>query len=67
MRAFSESQGKQLFPNFESILMENVEIGRYSKIKKAIIDKNVVVPPNSRIGFNREEDERRGFHVFPGV
>ena len=45
---------------------ENVEIGRYSKIKRAIIDKNVVVPPNTRIGFNREDDERRGFHVSPG-
>ena len=46
--------------------MENVEVGRYSKIKKAIIDKNVTIPPNSRIGFNREEDIARGFHVSPG-
>ena len=49
----------------ESILMENVEIGRHSKIKKAIIDKNVIVPPNTRIGFNHEEDIKRGFHVSP--
>lgn len=49
----------------ESILMENVEVGRYSKIRRAIIDKNVSIPPNCRIGFNREEDERRGFHVSP--
>ena len=49
----------------ESILMENVEIGRHSKIKKANIYKNVIVPPNTRIGFNREEDEKRGFHVSP--
>ena len=45
--------------------MENVEIGRYSKIKKAIIDKNVKIPPNTRIGYSRVEDERRGFHVSP--
>ena len=45
--------------------MENVEVGRYSQIRKAIIDKNVVIPPETRIGFNREEDERRGFHVSP--
>ncbi len=49
----------------ESILMENVEIGRHSRIKKAIIDKNVVVPAHSRIGFDREEDIKRGFHVSP--
>lgn len=47
----------------ESILMENVSIGRYAEIKKAIIDKNVIIPENMKIGFNREEDEHRGFYV----
>lgn len=50
---------------FDSILMENVEVGRYSKIRKAIIDKNVIIPPNTRIGYNWEEDVARGFHVSP--
>ena len=50
---------------YESILMENVDVGRYSRIKKAIIDKNVKIPSNTRIGYNREEDIRRGFHVSP--
>lgn len=50
---------------YESILMENVDVGRYSRIKKAIIDKNVKIPTNTRIGYNREEDIRRGFHVSP--
>ncbi len=47
----------------ESILMENVSIGRYAEIKRAIIDKNVVIPAEIKIGFNREEDEQRGFYV----
>ena len=46
--------------------MENVDIGRYSRIRRAIIDKNVDIPPNTRIGFNREEDIKRGFYVSPG-
>ena len=50
----------------DSILMENVDVGRYSKIRKAIIDKNVKIPPNTRIGYNWEEDVKRGFHVSPG-
>ena len=50
----------------DSILMENVEVGRYSQIRKAIIDKNVVIPPNTQIGINREDDIRRGFHVSEG-
>ncbi len=50
----------------ESILMENVEVGRYSKIRKAIIDKNVKIPPNTTIGYDKEADEKRGFHVSSG-
>jgi len=49
----------------ESILMENVSIGRHAEIKKAIIDKNVIIPAEIKIGFNREEDERKGFYVSP--
>ena len=46
--------------------MENVTIGRYSQINRAIIDKNVDIPPYTKIGFNREEDESRGFYVSEG-
>ena len=50
----------------DSIWMENVEVGRYSQIRKAIIDKNVIIPPHTTIGFNKEEDLKRGFHVSEG-
>src|SRR5690606_9563478 len=50
----------------ESILMHNVNVGRYAQIRKAIIDKNVVIPPGTRIGYDRAEDEARGFYVSPG-
>ena len=46
----------------ESILMEHVEVGRYAKIRRAIIDKDVVIPRYAEIGYNLEEDRRR-FHV----
>lgn len=47
----------------ESILMEDVVIGRHAEIKKAIIDKFVEIPEYTKIGFNKEEDEARGFFV----
>ena len=50
----------------ESILMENVSIGRHVEIKRAIIDKNVTLPSEMKIGFDREEDEKRGFYVSEG-
>ena len=46
--------------------MENVNVGRYSEIRKAIIDKNVQIPPYTQIGINREEDLARGFYVSEG-
>lgn len=46
-----------------SILMENVNVGRHCEIKKAIIDKNVDIPPYTKIGFDKAEDEARGFYV----
>lgn len=44
------------------ILMENVEVGRRAVVRRAIIDKNVVIPPGARIGVDPAEDARR-FHV----
>jgi glucose-1-phosphate adenylyltransferase len=49
----------------ESILMEDVEVGRGSRIRRAIIDKHVVIPQETRIGFDLEED-RKKYHVSPG-
>ncbi|MCA9042465.1 MAG: glucose-1-phosphate adenylyltransferase, partial [Planctomycetaceae bacterium] len=46
-----------------SILFEGVEIGREAQVQNAIIDKNVVIPENTSIGFDLEEDRARGFVV----
>jgi len=43
----------------DSILMEGVEIGRHAKVKRTIIDKNVIVPQKMKIGYNLEEDRKR--------
>ena len=43
----------------ESILLEGVEVGRHCKIKRAIIDKDVQIPPSTIIGHNPAEDRRR--------
>lgn len=51
----------------ECILMENVEIGRYCRIRKTIVDKDVVIPPGTIIGYNDEEDRDRFFVSSGGV
>ena len=48
----------------EAVIMDHVEVGRHSKIKKAIIDKDNVIPPYTEIGINPQAD-RDKFTVTP--
>lgn len=50
----------------ECILMHGVTIGRHAKIKRAIIDKGVDIPPHTEIGIDADADRARGFYVSPG-
>jgi glucose-1-phosphate adenylyltransferase len=43
----------------ESILMDGVEVGRHSKIRRAIIDKGVKLPSGTTIGYDLEADKQR--------
>jgi len=43
----------------DSILMAGVRIGKNVKIRKAIIDKSVIVPDGKHIGYNLEADARQ--------
>lgn len=47
----------------DSILFENVNVGRHVKIKRAIIDKNVVIPEGTSIGYDLDADRKRGYTV----
>jgi glucose-1-phosphate adenylyltransferase len=46
-----------------SIIMHNTVVGRHAVVRDAIIDKNVVVPPNVQVGVDKEHDRARGFVV----
>jgi glucose-1-phosphate adenylyltransferase len=46
-----------------SILFDGVQIGRHCRIRRAIIDKDVKVPPGTTIGYDLEHDRARGFTV----
>jgi glucose-1-phosphate adenylyltransferase len=48
---------------FDSILFDRVEVGRHARIQRAIIDKNVVIPPGMEIGVNLDNDRARGLTV----
>ncbi|MBI4708413.1 MAG: glucose-1-phosphate adenylyltransferase [Candidatus Omnitrophica bacterium] len=44
---------------YDSILMEGVNVGRYAKIKRAIIDKDIDIPQGMVIGYDLNEDKKR--------
>ncbi len=50
----------------DSILFEGVDVGRHAKIRRAIIDKGVTIPPGVEIGYDLELDRRRGLTVSEG-
>ncbi|MBL6629680.1 MAG: glucose-1-phosphate adenylyltransferase [Ilumatobacteraceae bacterium] len=43
----------------ESIVMEGVHVGAGARLHRCIIDKNVVIPPGERIGFDHDLDRQR--------
>ena len=46
----------------DSIILDNCNIGRRSKIRRTILDKNIRVPEDTTIGYDLEHD-RRFYHV----
>jgi glucose-1-phosphate adenylyltransferase len=42
-----------------SLLLDGVRVGKACQINRCIIDKDVVLPEGTIIGFDREEDGRR--------
>lgn len=49
----------------DCILMDGVDVGRHARIRRAIVDKDVVIPPFTEIGYDLAEDAKR-FTVSEG-
>jgi len=50
----------------ESILFGGVRVGRNAVIRRAILDKHVIVDDGAEVGVNREADLARGFYLSDG-
>jgi glucose-1-phosphate adenylyltransferase len=42
----------------DSILFDGVDVGRHSRLRRAIIDKYVQIPPRTEIGYDLEKDRK---------
>ena len=47
----------------DTVVLPDVEIGAGCTIRRAIIDRACVIPPNTRIGIDADEDRARKFRV----
>jgi glucose-1-phosphate adenylyltransferase len=47
--------------------MDRCDIGRRSQLRRAILDKNVQVAPDSTIGYDQEADAARYFVTESGI
>ena len=45
------------------VIMDNCDIGRYAKVRRAILDKNVRIPEGGTVGYDLDADRARGWHV----
>jgi glucose-1-phosphate adenylyltransferase len=51
----------------QTILMQGVRVGRHARIRRAIVDRDVLIPRGAVIGYDPEEDRRRHTVTDSGV
>lgn len=47
----------------EAVILPDVEIKRHCKLRRVIIERGCVIPEGTVIGYDHDEDRRRGFRV----
>jgi glucose-1-phosphate adenylyltransferase len=51
----------------QCILMPGVRVGRHARLRRAIIDRDVLIPRGASIGYNADEDRKRHTVTDAGV
>jgi glucose-1-phosphate adenylyltransferase len=51
----------------QTILMPGVRVGRHARLRRTIVDRDVLIPRGALIGYNLDEDRRRHTVTEGGV
>jgi len=51
----------------DSILFDNCDVGRYAKVRRAILDKNVKIPESAEVGYNLDKDREKHHVTESGI
>lgn len=60
---FSNARVHSYAKLWDSVVLPEVDVGRYSRIRKAILDRGCVIPENTVIGEDPNADRDSGFRV----
>jgi len=47
----------------DCVILDNCDVGRRAKVKRAILDKNVRLPEDTMVGYDLDADRARGWHI----
>jgi glucose-1-phosphate adenylyltransferase len=51
----------------DSVILPKVDIGRYVRLNKVVVDKNCLIPDGLEVGFDREKDRQRFYVSERGI
>jgi glucose-1-phosphate adenylyltransferase len=50
-----------------SVIFDNCDVGRYAKVRRAILDKNVKIPPGTTVGYDLDQDRKQYYVSESGI
>lgn len=51
----------------DSVIFDNCDIGRRAIVRRAILDKNVKIPPDTKVGYDLESDRKKYLVTESGI
>jgi glucose-1-phosphate adenylyltransferase len=51
----------------DSVIFDNCDIGRHAKVRRAILDKNVKIPPGATVGYDLDADHKKYYISDSGI
>ena len=51
----------------DSVILPNVEIGRYARLRRVVVEKQCVIPEGLIVGYDPEEDRKRFYVTEKGI
>jgi len=51
----------------DSVILPNVEIGRYARLRRVVVEKQCIIPEGLVVGYDSEEDRKRFYVTEKGI